>query len=235
MGDTLKEVGSTTPSNFEIALQKLRESGFEVGATEAEEDDSPELLEWRREDARLRLFSAWFDYNRDNFFPLQLTDSANGVVTFVLNSCPDDPRSRKVAPSPLGTSALGRLGPGQLARLAQMLRALPTWCKNVFILMHHAPYRRPGQWRWRLTVKEIQESALLTCNTVEARDFLTLLVEQAHERGEINFCLFCGHRHTPVAAYAGRVLILEGASLAEATASAWRGIPDNHKIRVTRE
>jgi 3',5'-cyclic AMP phosphodiesterase CpdA len=232
MGDTLKGLANTTPDSFQTVIQEVRDRGFEFAL--ANVDASPDLQEWNREDARLRWFHHWFDCNRQNFFPLQLEDTANELLILVLNSCPDDAFSRRVAPSALGRSARGSLGQGQLGRLAQTLSSLPKWCKNVLILMHHPPYRRPGEWKWKLSAKGIRDSAFLTFDTVEARELLTLLVERAHERAEVTFVLCCGHRHTPVAAYVGRVLVLEGASMAESNAPAWRGSMDDYKIRVAR-
>lgn len=238
IGDSVSQLAQYTSGELEPRLQERAKKLYEEYIADSNNSGTllfsdPHNPEWR-EKAQRELFWQWFEANRENLFPLRFVDHSAGVVVLVLNSCPDDPVGRELPPSALGTSALGQLGEPQLRRLEQMLTGLPDWCRHVLVLTHHAPFRRPGEWRWRRNVGAIKEYALLVHDSYEARRFLGLLVEHAHRHSSVNFYLCCGHRHTPTLAYAGRVLILEGASLAEADPSAWEVYVDTRGIEVSR-
>ncbi len=236
-GDTLKQIVKMTSKELEPEIEKRAAIIFDDKDSTQRQRFPEATPEFYRDDARAQaereLFWPWFEKNRENLFPLQLLDPVAAVVILILNSCPDDPFGRQLPPNTLGPSAIGRFGRGQLDRLRQILTAKPEWCKNLIVLTHHAPFRRPGEWKWPLSRKGIQESAFLVHNPSEAREFLALLAEQAHLQASTNFHLCCGHRHTPTLAYAGRTLVLEGPSLAEGHPTAWQVYVRGSEIAVT--
>lgn len=183
------------------------------------------------------LLDDWFVDRWHELFPLTLEDPDRGVVVIVLNSVP------AVAQN-VSESALGGGGKPQLSRLSAILNKLPTWTKTVLVMMHHAPYRRSGEFRlplpkpvlrrkgWRRSTAAITELAFLAHEGHEARDIIDCISRAADHRHSSNFFLLCGHRHHRSAGRAGRVIVLEGDSLADHNSSSWNLYANGDDVAV---
>lgn len=180
-----------------------------------------ETRNWH-EEAREELIEEWFDKRQKELFPLRLEDRGRGVLTLVLNSVSSLPS--------LGESALGTLGESQINRIKEILLGLQEdWCRVVIIATHHAPFRHPGEWTllptecadFKAIFARLWDWALLAQDVREARKFIDMLSTIADKHQTVDFFLFCGHRHSSCAARAGRMLVIEGACLADPNATTW--------------
>ena len=160
----------------------------------------------------------WYLENRYTLFPL-VVDS-NGVRVLVLNSIPADADT-------LGENALGWCGDAQLERLEKMLMNLPVGTRLVFVLMHHAPFRAPGDRLFgglrsiRNLVDRTEAFGFLSHKPDEASR-ITVILSSASERNPgVKYLLLCGHRHRGGLGRIGLTLVLERASLAEERGHPW--------------
>ncbi|MHC4713757.1 MAG: metallophosphoesterase family protein [Planctomycetota bacterium] len=182
--------------------------------------------DWHNE-ARKVLLNRWFNKRWYALFPLRLDDHVRKAVFLLLNS-------NFSGSQLLGDSALGACGKEQLERLAATLSSLSPEVEHVFIVTHHAPFRKPGDWRFLKTlpnsgkkkgrlsrIKErLMAYALLRFEAAEARDLLNS-ISAAADNHEATFYVLCGHRHTSTAGRYGRVIVLEGSSIAGDSPFAW--------------
>lgn len=186
--------------------------------------------------ARDMLIRDWYRSNWRAAFPLRLDDKLSGGLVLVINS---------VLPTHLlGESALGELGDEQLAQVEAALKTLPDYARFVFIVTHHAPFRAPGDWRlfvpWgrgglHSTWGRVKDFAYLGHAAHEARIFLDIVSAAADRHQNVQFVVFCGHRHQANIGRAGRVLIVEGSALAEARPSTTLIYADGPSLFVSRE
>lgn len=186
--------------------------------------------------AEKELISEWFD-DAGKFFPLRLDHKPSASILFVLNSV-------IVSPPTLGDSALGQFSEEQVERLLRQLKDLPSWALNIVIVTHHAPVRRPGEYRaffgrarqklfarLKNIVARLKDYAFLGHQADEARNFMLALSELADKYHDKNFFVLCGHRHTGASGRVSRVLVLEAPSLAEGAAT-WLVSAQGGRVQV---
>ena len=128
-------------------------------------------------------------------------------------------------------------------RLSTTLSDLPTYTRYVLIVTHHAPFRAPGDWTFLLpwrgggllkTLERIKDFAFLSHAAHEARDLLAVVSGAADLRQDVQFVMFCGHRHQPNVGRAGRVLVVEGGALAETDPSTCLVFADGPSLYIQR-
>jgi len=181
------------------------------------------------------LVDRWYEHNGWDLFPLRMTDNRQKTLLIILNSVNQKPMT-------LGDSALGSLGDSQMSRFKAILNSLDRDIENVVVVLHHSPFRRPGEWglyfAWR-GIKEawprIKDSVFLAHHAREARELVDALSAAADQHQDMKFFMFCGHRHTPGAGRAGRVIVLEGGALCEGMASTWLVFFEHTSVYLLQE
>ena len=74
---------------------------------------------------------------------------------------------------------------------------------------------------WGAATRQFWELALLAHEAEQARNFIALISRVADRKRSVEFFLLSGDRHSKATGQAGRVIVLEGNSLAEPDAPAW--------------
>lgn len=191
----------------------------------------PDDFDWRTFAIEV-LIDEWFQEVWDSLFPLCFTDSLNRAMFFVLNST-------SLVSTSISDSAVGSVGQEQLRRLNTLLSKLPPKTRSVIVVSHHTPFRRPGEWRlplprplysrsgWKRASQLLSELAFLPHDAQQARSLLDSLAQTADRNQAANFFFLSGHRHRRSIGRIGRVLALEGGSLADGAAAAILCFCDN--------
>lgn len=183
------------------------------------------------------LLDDWFVERWHEMFPFKLEDPDQGLLIIVLNSVASETQN-------VTESALGGLGNNQLSRLGKIFECLPNWVRTVFIMTHHAPFRRSGEFElplpkplftrygWQRASTMISELAFLPQEGREARGLIDLVADLADRPQSPNVLVLCGHRHRRSSGRAGRAIILEGGSLADQEAETWVVYTRDNEVSV---
>lgn len=181
------------------------------------------------EEHTVQLFLEWCDPRRvafyedgwERLFPLFFDNDDDEIRVVVLNSVPKA--------TSLGEGALGTFGETQLRQLQELMDSTPSR-KIVWILTHHAPFRRPNE---RLkTLKQCWDCGLLSHRVGESRRLVEIITRFAALRPETQVFILCGHRHTGVAGQCGPVQVLEAGALVNSDSAGWVFYDHNNRVHV---
>jgi Calcineurin-like phosphoesterase len=181
-----------------------------------EEDTTRLFLPWR-DPGRM----AFYEDGWENLFPLFLDNDDDEVRVLVLNSVPKA--------TSLGEGALGTFGEAQLDQLQELMDSTPSR-RMIWILTHHAPFRRPNE-KLR-TLKQCWDCGLLSHRVGETRRLVEIITRFAALRPETQVFILCGHRHTAVAGQCGTVQVLEAGALVTIDTAGWEFYIHNNRAYV---